>query len=336
MLLKALKTRNSPAKIIPFLLIGAVVAVGVWRNGVVVHLPEDATHFYLLIANFLFGLSPALQLTITIVVFLVSGFLLFRLAKSVGMLKRTDNPVVVFLAMISLVAIPGNFSIHPPSLSLLFLLPAISQIMRAGEARNPVQMVFNAGFLASVASLLAFPLVVFLPFFFVVLMVFRLYKWNYFIVLLSGQLIPWIYAAVAGWITGFWPLAEWHSLLGIWISGVLYFPEYVSSIFVLWDYLLIGLSSLFIAVAFASVYSRMGQRLIQVRYTFSALLWLSVPVMPLLVISGAMVLQYIMIFGFFLTIVGSNYLATVKRSVRIELLLWMILAVIVTGYLVRL
>jgi hypothetical protein len=313
-----------------------VVAADVWRNGSVVHIPEDATLYYLLIAKHLFGMAPAMQLAITTLVFLVCGISLFRLAKSVGMIKRSDHPIVVFLVMISLVAIPGNFSIHPPSLALMFLLPAISQIIKSGTAKAPVQMVFNAGFLASVATLLAFPLVVFLPFFFIALMAFRLYKWNYFMVLLSGQLLPWIYAAVAGWITGQWPLAEWHSMLGIWISGFLYFPEYVSSIFVLWDYLLIGISFVFITVAFTSVYSRMGQRLIHVRYTFSALLWLSVPVIPLLVISGAMVLQYILIFGFFLTIVGSNFLSTIKRSARIEVLLWLILTVFIIGYLVRL
>ncbi len=335
MLLRAFAKKSTPLQLIPFLLTGTVMLLWIWRNETVVHVPEASSSYYRVIAEWMQTLSQVWVLTFTTSIFVMLGVLLFRLAHGTGVLQRSHQRLTVLFVWLCLIALPSNFSIHPAAMAMLLFIPAIMEVIRAGKEKRPIQAIFNSGALLSMASLIDLPMLLFIPSFFIALLVFRLYKWNYLAVLASGMMLPWVYALTIGWITGFWPFSDMHSLAGIYVSGALFFPALVSAGFLVWDYVLVGVLVLFMAVAFLSVYSRLGQRLIHVRYTFRVLLWLALPVLPLLSIAGVMVLHYLMVFGFFLTIVGTNYLATAKRSVRNELWLWLVTVLVVIGYVTR-
>jgi hypothetical protein len=332
MLFKALTSKKDPVALIPFLLLSVVLSIWVMRNGVAVYVPEDASRYYTLFANWVVSLKPGLQVLVTLVSFSVVGVLLYRLTLKSGVVDHASKTIPLFLVFYSLVAVPGNIGMSPPLLAMVFLVPAIQQVILAGNVNRPHQTIFNAGFLAATATLVAFPLIVFLPSFFIALWVYRLYRFNYQAVMASGMLLPWIYAMVTGWIFEWYPYQGVHSLFGMMISGVIQIPTYILTVFSVWDYLLVGVTAVFMLVAFFRVYSRLGQKLIQTRYMYRALMWLNLPVLIIAVVVGVMAMQYIMLFGFFLTIVGSSYLASTKRTLALDLLLWAMLLVVIISY----
>ncbi len=333
MIIRILDSKNRLTQSLLFFAMISAAVIPVIFRGITVHIPEESSMYYHVIATFVSNLSETWQAVIVTVIFLIVGTGLFSLMSGLGLIQSRQSAFPVFFAIIALVAFPETIGFHPPLVAMLFLVPAVHNIIRTGTVKKPDIKIFNAGLLVSLSSLIAFPILFFVPAFYMVLVIFRLYKRSHWGMLSAGILIPWLYSFMFGWVFNWWPAGNFYSLAGIWLSGIIYFFQYMGSYFTALHFLLLSMMVVFLIVSFFSVYSRLDQMVFSVRYLFRALLWLGIPGIPVILVAGGMIIQYMMVFGFFLTIVGTSYLVSVRKKKMINILLLLIVIIIISCHL---
>ncbi len=91
--------------------------------------------------------------------------------------------------------IPGFQTLHPVWLAIPFLSVALDRLFVAFDERKPYGNMFEAGFSLSLGSLFYLPLVVLLPVFMAGgHLVARDSRWREIVLVLTGALVPWIFA----------------------------------------------------------------------------------------------------------------------------------------------
>jgi hypothetical protein len=335
MIIQALRSKNIVRQIGLYLPVIAAIAVPAALRPLTVHIPEDSSAYYAWFAGWLVNTPHFVQFVIVwslmIVVWISLGRLVFA-----DITRHNRLALALFLSLISLVAFPENIGIHPPLVAMTLFIPAIKSMLKAADTKSSGVQIFNAGFLLSLASLIAFPLILFFPSFFIALLVFRLYKWNYWGMLAAGLILPWLYAFSLGWVFDFWPGPDLYSVAGIWLSGILYFFTFIHASFSPFHYISILLISGLSIASFVSIYPRLDQQLLIVRYLYRSLLWILLPGFLVLLISGGMVLQYMIFLGFFFTMVGSVYLESTRKTRVLNILLFLLIANIMVSHLSQL
>lgn len=334
MIIQSLVSRSLPRQLLPLSLVIVPVLIRCFIAGITIHVPEDSTMLYLWLAGHIaqWG-TPWPEITV-ILMYGLLAWLLYRTARFQGFHQRGSGALTLFLVVFALLAFPENLGVHPTLIMLLFLVPAFRNILLCSDPIRLPARLFNAGFLASMASLFSFSAVLFLPSFFVVLFVFRLYRWNYSAMLATGMLLPWLYPLLWGWMTGVYPLEGLYGMTSIWLSGVIYALSYVQALFSFSHYAVVILTSIFMILSFLSVFSKLDQRVLAMRFLYRSVLWLALPGIPYLIVSGGMILQAMMVGAFFIAVVGTTYLREIKRYKQVNLLLWGLVVFMLFGYIV--
>ncbi len=298
---------------------------------VVIIEPEDATVFYQFIAGWIITLPVWLQRTILSVLLIWVIISLARLCTQLGISGRR-MVIPLFAAELFLLSIPQNISIHPQLVAMLFFIPALKVLLGAAGSRYPMVNLVNAGLLVSLASLISLPFLFFFPAFFMAMLIFRLYRWNYWGILMTGLAIPWIYFIVINWVFDLWILPDPDSLLAIWISGILYFFPFMLSSFTVSNYIVIFLLLVFLVIAGWTIYTRLDQRVIAIRYLYRALLWMVFTWLLILLISGGMILQHFQVIGFFTTPVVGDYLLSTRKPRTVSVVIILLLLIIIASH----
>ena len=332
MIVKLLRSKDTFRQVLIHLLIACSALIPAYFMGITIHIPEDSSVPYLLLANMMAGLNEPIKLLIFCIMFL---WLVISLAKFSRVAHGTSARLTIpaFFSILLLLMLPENISFHPLLFSMLLLIPAIREILVIGTLKNPSFAIFNAGFLLSMASLFSYPVLLFAPLFLITLFVFRLYKWNYMAILATGMVAPWFYFFMLCWVFGWWPGPDLQTLHYVYSEKFSAFYDEAFSSLKAFHYPVILLMSILVVVSAIRAYARLDQHIVVKRSLFKALLWILLPVLALISLSGTLVLQNLIAAAFFSVIVLTAYLQNVKRARFADILLIMLVLSVIAGHI---
>lgn len=303
-------------------------------EGVIVFKPEESSPLYLFFADRIESLHGNLKLFLVFIMFFLIAVSLINTTRRIGIIKgRVGVPLLI--SVLCLTMMPQNIAIHQPLIAMLFFVPAITTLLASAKTQVSGQNIFNAGFLLSLASLIAFPLILFFPFFFIVLMIFRMYHWKVWVIMLFGLTLPWIYYYSVIWVFDLESGFDLWSHIGIYLSGILYFDSFVVATFNITDYILISLWGLLLLPALFVIYTGLDQQIIINRLLYRAILWLIFPAVIIFIIAGNFAVQYGLFFCYFITIILTTYLERIKKHRFVDIILYAIIVVTITNHFVR-
>jgi hypothetical protein len=331
MIVKTLRSGSMWRQLFLFLLLVVAAMVSAYRRGVTIIQPEESSVIYMFISQWISSLPELLQYLILTLLLFLNIFLMTRVGKIIGVFK---GKIVVhfFFATLSVLILPSNVAIQPPMIAMLLFTPALISVLSASGARNSGVRIFNAGFLLALATLVAHPLLLMVPGFFVVLLATRFYKWNYWAILLVGVALPWIYVITLGWVFSWYPGPGLYAVTGIYLSGVLYFTEFLKASLTLSSLIIILAMILLLVPAILTIFSRLDQKVIAVRYLYRAMLWIFLFTIPVTVVSGGS-MQYFLFAGFFVVIILSEYIHLLRRTLIIDIILGIVIITGIFGHL---
>jgi hypothetical protein len=291
MLIRILRTKAPGLQSLLFLVFFFIPLPYLVTKGIEIQVPEDSSTLYLWFASLIVHTHVGVKISIYFAFIL---WILFQLSELWRMSGTLNQPRMVALITGVLVfhLFPQNNSIHPLLPALSFLIPGITYFLKASLSGKPEVLLFNAGFLISVGTLFCYSFLLFFPILFTIILVMRLYRLNYFGVILAGVFLPWVYYLVILWVFEISPDPGFYACISIFLSNFLYFFTYLRSSFTFADYML--LCAVIIPFFAALLYSVrvIDQKIIAVRQLQKSLYWLLIPVNLMLLISGGMFHSY--------------------------------------------
>lgn len=153
------------------------------NDGVLYHFIDEATSQY-----------PRLQVVISFIIVLFVAFLIQQINSKYALIKsRTKLPAVIYIIII------GGFTtlhtLHPVFFAVIFTLLGLNSLFSVFNNPNAQIEIFNAGLFIAIGTLFYFNLIVLLPAFLIAVSILRRErKWNEFLVLIIGFLIPFAFA----------------------------------------------------------------------------------------------------------------------------------------------
>jgi len=302
-----------------------------YRDGVTIIQPEESSVIYLWFTQWISSLPGFVQhILLAFLIFLNISFVA-RVGKLIGVAKGKVT-VQYFFATLVVLMLPSNVAIHPPLVAMLLFIPALISMLSASGSRNASERIFNGGFLLSMATLVAHPLLLMAPGFFVVLLATRFYKWNYWAMLAAGLALPWVYVVALGWVFSWYPGPGLYAVTGIYLSGILYFAEFLKASMTISSVIAIMAMTIMLTPAIFTIFSRLDQKVIVARYLYRAMLWLFLFAIPVTVVAGGAV-QYLSFAGFFVVIILSEYLLILRRTLIVDIILGIVLIIGIFGHL---
>lgn len=332
MIIKLLRSKDPARQILLFLLVALPAILPAYSRGVVIHQPEDSSAIYLMLVEWLKLLPEQIQFILLLLTILWVMLGTSRFCRRSGG-YRGRMVIPLFIAMLVIMAFPQSIGFSPLLIAMIPLIPAMGFIMRAASNKAQGVSIFNAGLLFSIATLIAFPILLFIPTFFTALFVFRLYKWNYLAMLVTGVVIPWFYLLVFSWVFDTWSGMPLSTIISYYTTEVQSFFFYVETRIAISHYpvlLLVGVVSF---AAITTVYSRLDQRVLAVRYLFRALLWFLLPIVMVVIVSGSSFPESLAITVCFIPLVLSEYLQTVQRERFANIIMVTLILSIIAGHL---
>ncbi|MFO7723118.1 MAG: hypothetical protein R6V49_07840 [Bacteroidales bacterium] len=331
MIVKTLRSGSVVRQALLILLPVLTAMLPAYRRGVAIIQPEESSVIFMWLSQWIVTLPGYVQhLVLTLLIFLNILFIA-RVGKLIGIVKG-KIPMQYFFATFVVLMLPSNVAIHPPLVAMLLFIPALISILSASGSRNSGVRIFNAGFLLSVATLVAHPLLLMIPGFFLVLMASRFYRWNYWAMLASGLALPWIYVVALGWVFSWYPGPGLYAATGIYLSGIKYFAEFLKASLPVSSVVAISAMAIMLIPAMFTIFSRLDQKVIAERYLYRAMLWLFLFAIPVMVVAGGSV-QYLSFAGFFVVILLSEYILTLRRTLIVDIILGVMLIIGIFGHL---
>lgn len=333
MIVRLLRSKDTLRQVIIYILIASSALIPAYLTGIAIHVPEGSSALYLLFSEMIEGLHESIKLLILCIVVL---WLMFSLAQFTRLLlPGTGNRLTIpaFFSLLLLMMIPENISVHPLLIALLFLIPALKEILKIGKLKNPSISIFNGGFLLSLASLISYQVLLFAPVFFIILFVFRLYRWNYMAILATGLVSPWIYYFVTCWIFGWWVGPDLQTLHDLYTENFSAFLVETIKSPGAFHYPVILLMSILVLVSTIRVYSQINQHIVVNRSLFKALLWMLLPILAYISLSGGLVLQNFSVAAFFSVFVISADIQDRKNTRFMNILLIALVLSIIAGHI---
>lgn len=328
MMLKIFRSKNTGVQLFWLLLALLLPFPTFLMRGIEIHHPEDASPVYEWMTKPL-GLMPDWLKILGFYLLLVwVAFSLSSLWKTLGTGNR-NRLVPMFVAILLFGLSAQSTGIHPVLIAMVFFVPAVTSLLKASFSNGSPVQVFNAGFLIAVASIVAYPILLFVPVFVISLAVFRLYKANYWGILMAGMSIPWIYYLTMPWVFSLETEPGVYALLGIYASNVMYFFSFLSSSLSVVNYLIITSLVVLITLAGTYVYAVLDQQIIVIRQLYKSLLWFIIPAFLVMAVSGGMALQSFMVLSLIGAPIVSDYFI---RTKKIKLTNGIVLAIMVLTF----
>lgn len=177
--------------------------------------PTNNTPFYNLVLKLYVGL-PVYVYFITVVILIISQALHFNwiLNKHEVLYKASWMPAFIYLIIATI--LPPFFWFHPLIFANSLILFVLDKLFYLYKNEHPLGFEFDSAFLLAMASLFYFPLISFLIFYFVSILLLRPFSWRDWTVGLLGFGVPFFFAFVYYF---------WNNMLGsfyerIFISGI--------------------------------------------------------------------------------------------------------------------
>lgn len=105
--------------------------------------------------------------------------------------KNSLLPAFLYVVLMSSF---GNFqNIQPLLFANLFIILALQTLFKAYSKAESYEQIFNAAFMISIASLFYFPVIIFMFFIWLVLLVFSILKWREWLISLLGFITPYLF-----------------------------------------------------------------------------------------------------------------------------------------------
>lgn len=157
--------------------------------------PANNTPFYNVVLKLYAGLPVAVYF-ITVMVLVTSQALHFNwiLNKHEVLYKASWMPAIVYLMMCTI--LPPFFWFHPLIFANSILLFALDKLFYLYKSEHPLGFEFDSAFLMAMAALFYFPLIIFIVFYFVSILLLRPFSWRDWIVGMLGFVLPFFFAFV--------------------------------------------------------------------------------------------------------------------------------------------
>lgn len=142
-----------------------------------------------------------LQVLLSLILVIFTGFLIQQVNDRFSFIRaRTKLPAFIFIVFI------GGFinmhTLHPVFFAGIFLVFAIHNLFAIFDRQNTFSQIFNAGFFIGIGSLFYFNLIIILPAFLIgIIILSREVRWREYVILLTGTIIPYIFAASYAFLT---------------------------------------------------------------------------------------------------------------------------------------
>ena len=239
--------------------------------------------------------------------------------------KNSLIPSIVFITFMS--SSPVLLNIYPALLAVMLFIIFLNLIIPLYEQENNHRSVLSAGLILSISSMIYFPMVLLLPFFWMCFLIFRILKWREWIISIIAFLIPYLYLAVyyfwtdnlsmaidlylksfEGFLRFHFPIEFWN--ISIWVMMILF---------------------LFIP-ALGRIMISINSYNINLRKKVSAISWLTIFSISVLFAGGDVRFQAIFLMS--LSILISHFFATTKKSGWNEIIfLLLLVGIIVNNFL---
>ena len=157
--------------------------------------PTNNSPFYNLVIRLYSGL-PVYAYFVTVMVLVISQALHFNwiLNKHEVLYKASWMPALAYLLISTI--LPPFFWFHPLIFANSILLFALDKLFYLYKNEHPLSYEFDSSFLLALAALFYFPLIVFILFYFVSILLLRPFSWRDWIVGVLGFALPFFFAFV--------------------------------------------------------------------------------------------------------------------------------------------
>jgi len=210
---------------------------------------------------------------------LAAGFALNAILSGNHLIGRQTFFPALILSLFASYA-PAIQNLHPVLPAIVLLLWALHFLLKAYEKPEAIGEVFSAGLLTGLAVLFHFPIIAFILFLLISLMIYRISNWRLWAAVVTGFLTPLGYTvAIAYFIHGREPIRQFLNEVPP-VPG-LSFPDMHWSIALFW-----GITGLTLLRALASVVWHANERVISFRKHHLVFFWFLATTLATFLLSG--------------------------------------------------
>lgn len=262
---------------------------------------------------------PYWMLSITIVITYLTGFI-FQNWLSYHKIIDRESYFPLFFTLFLIIALPQNIGFTPILLALFVLLFGLIELYKIYENRPILGPIFNASFLFSIAALIYNPLILLIPYIWIVYLTSGSVTGRGLIISFIGISIPFFYLFSYSFYT--------DSIQQTWDYIILHNLDFVNipaqfTFSLDWIFILImAIVVIFIAVYYFSQPS--SYKILPRKYNIS-LASLFIWTLATMLFSGSHYLQHLQLSSISLSAGLAFYFATAKNKKRAEILFWFII-----------
>ncbi|MCY1721817.1 DUF6427 family protein [Prolixibacteraceae bacterium Z1-6] len=270
----------------------------------------------------LIGAHPFVHVLVSMLLVVALGFLMQLVNDRYSFIRiRSKLPSVLF------VIIMGGFvdlhTLHPVYFGALFVLFAIDRLFGMFEKSRPYSIVFDVGFLISVASLFYFNLVLLFPaFLFSIAVLSREKKWREFVIYIFGFLLPFVFALSYA----FWTDNLLESI-DMFASNIINPVNHLAANYTLQAYL--GVLVFFTVVGSIDILNQYDKKKISSRKYFSAFFWIFLFSLISFIFIPAASQEMLVITAIPVTFLIANFFVFMKKKFWGELLFTLLVASVI-------
>lgn len=291
------------------------IAIAIWVFGFTAPsvLPVKYTMpLYELIAG-VFAPVPWLSTLMALLLVIGEAFLLnYIVTENEVLTKQSYLPALIYIVFMS----NNNdlLMLHPVLFANLFLLFAVNKLLSSYRKDIAFSQVFDAGFLASIATLFYFPSVVLLPLLGVGLILLRPFIWREWVISILGVILPYLFV-----ITFYF----WNDTLNyLWCDKLLFpllqgksKPEFSQSL-----YFMIAVSSLIVLFSLAKVFGGLTSGAQKTKKGIVLMIWFFIFSGLSLLIAPQFSIRYFSLIAIPASVFCAHFLGNVKRQWLAEVL----------------
>ncbi len=287
--------------------------------------PEGPVPFYKFI-YYLFSATPSAAVVVSFILAIFSAFYLnYMLARYEIIVKNASLPAFLFILLISY--FPLILTLHPVTISIVFLLLILASLFSAYRRPEPLDTTFSVGFMTAIASFFYFPFIFFFLLILITFILFRIPTWREWLSAFLGLLTPFLFLFVYYF---------WNDTLVIKTMEYIHFfrinfpMDFLRNVnFVVFTVMVV----LLLFVGFFSGISQLNERTIEIRRKISVLIWL-IPVMLLSFAFSGQFVKYHLVISFIpVSSLLSIYFLRLKHSFWQETILITIFVIILLNNL---
>ncbi len=289
--------------------------------------PTNNTPFYNLILRLYSGL-PVSFYFITVMILVISQALHFNwiLNKHEVLYKASWMPAAVYLLISTI--LPPFFWFQPLIFANSILLFAIDKLFYLYKNEYPLAFEFDSCFLMALASLFYFPLIIFIVFYIVSILILRPFSWRDWIVGILGFGLPFFFA----FVYYFWNNMLMSFYERVFISGIKRQIE-LHSVFVQGYTFTLLLVAIVGALAIIRLRANFYKNVSKTRLNQQVTIFYFVCALLIILVSREELLYRFSILSLPLSIFISYYLLSGKRIIIAELILYLFIGSWVYNYL---